>query len=300
MQREEEPSLVTNIMSVDVEDYFHVEAFADRVDRGRWDAYPSRVEANTLRLLDLLEELGVEATFFILGWVAERHPGLVREIVARGHEPACHSYWHRLIYRLEPREFAEDTRRAKDVIEQAAGMAVTGYRSPSYSITARSLWRWRCWPRPDSPMTRASSRSAMTSTGSRPRRGIRFAWPPPPGPWSSTRSARSASWAGRTCRWAAAATCGSCPSGTHRLGAARVARERLPLVAYIHPWEIDPGQPRLAGRLRSRIRHYTNLSKTEHRLRRLLQLGDFTSFRRGGLEVADGELTPNARTFFDD
>src|SRR6266852_4901485 len=106
-----------NVFSVDVEDYFHVEAFADVVDRSRWSTFDSRVEANTRRLLDLLDARKIEGTFFFLGWVAERHPGLVREVVARGHEPACHSYWHRLIYTLTPSEFREDTRRAKDVIE---------------------------------------------------------------------------------------------------------------------------------------------------------------------------------------
>src|SRR3954471_16185180 len=88
-----------NVFSVDVEDYFHVEAFSDVVDRQRWESYPCRVEANTQRLLDLLDETGVKGTFFILGWVADRYPKLVRDIVARGHEPACHSYWHRLIYK---------------------------------------------------------------------------------------------------------------------------------------------------------------------------------------------------------
>src|SRR3954471_21428744 len=129
-----------NVFSVEVEDYFHVEAFSDVVDRQRWESYQCRVEANTQRLLDLLDECGVQGTFFILGWVAERYPQLVREIVARGHEPACHSYWHRLIYKLTPEEFREDTLRAKDVIEQAAGMQVYGYRAPSYSVTSRSLW----------------------------------------------------------------------------------------------------------------------------------------------------------------
>jgi len=117
-----------------------VQAFSDVVDRQRWESYPCRVEANTQRLLDLLDETGVKGTFFILGWVADRYPKLVRDIVARGHEPACHSYWHRLIYKLDREEFAADTRRAKDVIEQAAGEAVFGYRAPSYSITMKSLW----------------------------------------------------------------------------------------------------------------------------------------------------------------
>src|ERR1700686_4268979 len=128
------------ILSVDVEDYFQVEAFADVVDRATWEQYPSRVQANTHRLLDLFDEFNAKATFFVLGWVAERYPGLVREIAARGHEPACHSYWHRLIFKLSPGEFRADVHRAKDDIEQAAGTKVTGYRAPSYSVTKDSLW----------------------------------------------------------------------------------------------------------------------------------------------------------------
>ena len=129
-----------NIFSVDVEDYFHVEAFSDIVDRSTWESYSCRVEDNTRRILDLLDESSIRGTFFILGWVAERYPSLVRDIVARGHEPGCHSYWHRLIYTLKPDKFRDDTRRAKDVIEQAGGVALCGYRAPSYSIVARSLW----------------------------------------------------------------------------------------------------------------------------------------------------------------
>jgi hypothetical protein len=105
------------ILSVDVEDYFQVEAFTDTVNRYDWPRYASRVEPNTERVLDLLDELDVRATFFILGWTARQYPRLVRKIVQRGHEPACHSYWHRRVYRLTAREFQEDTARAKDVIE---------------------------------------------------------------------------------------------------------------------------------------------------------------------------------------
>src|SRR5207253_8539823 len=129
-----------NIISVDVEDYFHVEAFSDVVDRSKWDTYTCRVEANTKRLLDLFDECKVSGTFFILGWVAERFPTLVREIVARGHEAACHSYWHGLVYAIGPEEFRKETRYAKDVIEQTIGESVKGYRAPNYSITTKSLW----------------------------------------------------------------------------------------------------------------------------------------------------------------
>src|SRR5438445_3910902 len=129
-----------NVVSVDVEDYFHAEAFSGVVDRARWDSYASRVEGNTRRLLELLGQLNLHGTFFILGWVAERFPGLVREIAAGGHELACHSYWHHPIYKMEPEEFREDTYRAKQTIEQSAGVQISGYRAPTYSIVASSLW----------------------------------------------------------------------------------------------------------------------------------------------------------------
>src|SRR5579863_2239960 len=128
------------VLSVDVEDYFDVEAFADVVAREQWPSFPSRVETATRRLLDLFDTAGVKATCFILGWVAERFPALVREIAGRGHEPACHSYWHRPIMQLTPEQFRSDTRRAKDAIEQAAGDGICGYRAPTFSITRRSLW----------------------------------------------------------------------------------------------------------------------------------------------------------------
>src|SRR5579871_2416243 len=120
---------IRNIASVDVEDFFHVEAFARVIDREQWASYTPRVEINTRRMLDLFDKAGVRGTYFVLGWVAERFPALVREIVDRGHEPACHSYWHRLVYRLSPDEFRDDTRRAKQAIEDACGRAVTGYRA---------------------------------------------------------------------------------------------------------------------------------------------------------------------------
>src|ERR1022692_3084502 len=132
--------ILRNVVSVDVEDYFHAEAFSDVIDRARWDGYASRVEANTRRLLELLAGLNVHATFFVLGWVAERFPALVREIAAGGHELGCHSYWHRLIYNLEPADFREDTLRAKSIIEQIAGEPVMGYRAPTYSVIDRSVW----------------------------------------------------------------------------------------------------------------------------------------------------------------
>jgi len=274
---------VRNVFSVDVEDYFHVEAFADVVPRASWDRYPLRVEDNTRRLLDLLDEHGIDATFFILGWVADHCPGLVREIVARGHEVACHSYWHRLVYKLPPEEFRADTRQAKVAIEQAAGCAVTGYRAPSYSITAGSLWalevlaeegfeydssifpiRHDVYGIPDAPRAPWRVNTAGGSLLEYPISTFRFAGTTnfPVGGGGYLRLL---------------------PFWYTRLGFNRIRADNLPLIAYIHPWEVDPGQPRIPGRLRSRLRHYTNLNKTRARLAALLRLGDFSSFASSGL-----------------
>ena len=131
---------VVNAMSIDVEDYFHVSVFDGIVPRTEWERMESRVVANTTRLLEIFDEFSVRSTFFVLGWVAERHPDLVRAIAGRGHEIASHGYAHRLVYDQTPAAFRADVRRAKQLLEDASGRPVVGYRAPSYSITARSLW----------------------------------------------------------------------------------------------------------------------------------------------------------------
>lgn len=270
-------------MSVDVEDYFHVEAFSSVIDRSCWASFPCRVEANTKLILDLLDESGVQGTFFVLGWVAERYPALVREIVCRGHEPACHSYWHRLIYTLSPAEFREDTARAKDCIEQAAGEAVYGYRAPSFSITSRSSW----------------ALDVLTELGFQydssvfPVRHDVYGVPDAPrGPFQiTTKSGPIVEFPMTTFRLPVGPNLPvggggylrMLPSWYTRVGVGRAFSEGLPLICYIHPWEVDPDQPRVAARLRSRLRHYTNLSKTAERLRKLMQHGHLTSFRASGL-----------------
>src|SRR5215469_8121769 len=129
-----------NALTIDVEDYFQVWAFNKLLPYAAWDRQPSRVEQNTKKVLELLAEFNLRGTFFILGWVAKRYPSLIRQIQGTGHDLGCHSYSHRLIYRLSPKEFRDDTRRAKAAIEDAAGAAVHAYRAPAFSITTRSLW----------------------------------------------------------------------------------------------------------------------------------------------------------------
>lgn len=277
--------MVSNVFSVDVEDYFHVEAFSDVVDRAKWDAYPCRVEDNTRRLLDLADKLNRRGTFFILGWVAERYPSLVREIVSRGHEPACHSYWHRLIYKLTPAEFREDTLRAKSVIEQAAGVQVYGYRAPSYSITARSLWALDVLAeagfRYDSSIFPINH--DIYGIPDAPR--FPFRVETPSGELVEYPITTFRLIGDRNLPVGGGGYLRIFPFWYTEMGFRKVRAEALPLIVYIHPWEIDPEQPRLAGRFKSRLRHYTNLSKTEARLSRLLQLDEFNTFQASGLEA---------------
>jgi len=282
-----------NVISVDVEDYFHAESFSDVVERSRWDSYESRVEGNTRRLLALFAELNVEATFFILGWVAERFPSLVREIAAGGHELACHSYWHRLIYKLDPKEFREDTYRAKQVIEQIAGVPIYGYRAPTYSIVTSSLWA-----------TDILAELGFTYDSSIfPIHHERYGIPDAPrapfrlethnGRLTEYPIATFRLWGNLNFPFGGGGYLRLLPWWYNRFGIQRAKAEKLPVIAYIHPWEIDPQQPRLNGRLASRLRHYTNLGKTYGRLAKMLRDGAFTSFRNSGLETIAQAVNPD-------
>jgi polysaccharide deacetylase family protein (PEP-CTERM system associated) len=272
-----------SIISVDVEDYFHVEAFAGVVDRCAWPGFESRVERNTDRILDLFDEAKIKGTFFILGWVAERYPRLVREIAERGHEPACHSYWHRLIYKLTPDEFREDTSRAKNCIEDAAGVSIYGYRAPSFSITGRSAWALDVLAelgfRYDSSVFPV--KHGTYGVPGAPRRPFRVETPY--GPMVEFPMATFRLPIGPNFPIAGGGYLRMLPFSYTSAGLKRAWDEGLPVVSYIHPWEIDPDQPRINAPFKSRLRHYTNLTKTEDRLRKMLALDHFTSFRDSGL-----------------
>jgi polysaccharide deacetylase family protein (PEP-CTERM system associated) len=266
-------SAVLNAMTVDVEDYFQVSAFAGSLPRSQWDSMESRVCRNTERLLEIFEGLGVRATFFVLGWVAERFPALVQRIPRAGHEIASHGYGHGLVYDTTADGLREDLRRAKAAIEGAAGAAVHGYRAPSYSITERSLWAL------DVLVSEGYQYDASIYPSRHDRYGI------PTWPRHIHRIERNGGniWElpGSTVRRAGI----NLPIGGGgyfrllpywwtRRGIESLNRvEERPAIFYLHPWEVDPDQPRIhAGRL-SRLRHYRNLDKTEARLRRLL--GEF-------------------------
>jgi polysaccharide deacetylase family protein (PEP-CTERM system associated) len=265
------PGGVVNAMTVDVEDYFQVSAFDAVVPRSRWDQLESRVSANTDRLLALFAAYDLTATFFVLGWIADRFPEIVARIASRGHEIASHGYGHELIYTQTPAAFREDVRRAKALLEDASGRAVDGYRAPSFSITKQSLW----------------ALDVLIEEGYRydasifPIRHDRYGIPSSPRhPYVVVRESGSlVECPGSTARVgplnlpiAGGGYFRLLPYAWTRWGIARLNRhEGRPAIFYVHPWEVDPGQPRLQAPWLSRFRHYRHLDETETRLRRLLQ-----------------------------
>jgi polysaccharide deacetylase family protein (PEP-CTERM system associated) len=261
-----------NAMTVDVEDYFQVSAFEDRIDAADWARMPVRVETNTMRVLELFAREGVHATFFTLGWVAERFPSLVRRIVESGHEVASHGFDHTRVIHQDAGQFRADVVRTKQLLEDVTGSAVRGYRAASYSIGASNLWA----------LDVLQEAGYRYSSSIYPIRHDLYGMPDAPRFAFRVRAGgllelpiTSVSALGR--RW----PCGG--GGFFRLfpyalsswGLRRVNREdRQPGIFYFHPWEVDPGQPRIDGiGLKTRVRHYLNLSRMEGRLQRLL--GDF-------------------------
>jgi polysaccharide deacetylase family protein (PEP-CTERM system associated) len=262
---------IVNAMTIDVEDYFHVSVFDGVVPRQRWNSLESRVTANTDRLLAMLDDAGVRATFFTLGWVAERFPRLVRKIAALGHEIASHGYAHRLIYDQTRADFREDVRKAKRLLESTTGSRVDGYRAPSYSVTPRSLWAL------DVLIEEGYRYDASIFPIRHDRYGIplseRHAYVVEREAGSLLEAPAS------TVRWGAmnlpiggGGYFRLLPYAWTRWGIGRLnERERKPAIFYLHPWEIDPEQPRLQAGALSRLRHYTNLDKTQSRFHALLR-----------------------------
>ncbi|GFO66564.1 polysaccharide deacetylase [Geomonas limicola] len=264
-----------NALTIDVEDYFQVQAFEPYVDRSQWGSYPLRVAENVSRLLDLLDERQVHATFFVLGWVAERLPQLVRDIQCRGHEIACHGFGHQLIFRIGPAAFREDIRRAKAVLEGITGVEVRGYRAPTYSITADSLWAF------DLLIEEGFRYDSSVFPIHHDTYGIPDA---PRFPHTVTRPAGSIEEFPLstlpvglgTLHYRLPIAGGGylrlLPAPLVRWGLSRINQlEGKPAVLYLHPWEIDPDQPRIRAGWKSRFRHYNNLRRTEGKLRYLLE-----------------------------
>lgn len=267
----------TNIFTVDVEDYFHVSGFEDTVKRSDWDKFESRVISNTSVLLKLLDDYDIKATFFILGWIAERFPEIVLLIHNRGHEVGCHSYHHRLVYRMTPEEFRQDTMKAKAILEEITGSAVKGYRAPSFSIVERSQWAW------DILYELGFAYSSSVFPIKHDRYGFRSA---PAAIFDiELESGNSITEIPATTTELLNTRIGAAGGGYFRLFpywfTSRIIRKlnekSAPAVVYIHPWEIDPSQPKIGGSFRSRFRHYTNLHTTLPKLRRLFSEFHFST-----------------------
>ena len=264
------PTPIRNALSVDVEDYFQVSAFEPYVRREDWERIPSRVEANLDRILALFDEAGVRATFFTLGWIAERHPDMVRRILDQGHELASHGWSHVRVTGQDRAAFRADVTRTKALLEDLSGRPVLGYRAASYSIGAANLW----------------ALEVLAETGHRYSSSIfpirhdlygmpeapRFPFRPDNAPGLLEIPLTTVTLGGRRLPCAGGGWFRLLPYGLTRWALRRVNRkDGCPAVFYFHPWEIDPAQPRQQGLdARTRFRHYLNLGRTEGRLRRLL------------------------------
>jgi polysaccharide deacetylase family protein (PEP-CTERM system associated) len=287
---------VASAMTVDVEDYFQVQAFADSVPRAAWETIPRRVEANTDRILARFAEAGVRATFFTLGWVAERHPELIRRIVAAGHELASHGYDHVRADRLDESGFRADVGRTRRLLEDLGGVAVRGYRAPTFSIGSRNLWAFRA----------LEAEGYAYSSSIYPVRHDIYGMPD--APRFPFRPAGTTLWelpmttlalGAYNLPWAGGGYFRLLPYRLYEHGLRRLLRhDRRPGIFYFHPWEVDPDQPRLANcRLLARLRHRLNLGAMERRVVRLLR--NFTWDRMDRVfatELAQTVPPPNARS----
>lgn len=269
-----------NAMTIDVEDYFHVAALSSVVKRDTWHQQEYRAEGSTRRLLEILSAQQIKATFFVLGWVARRSPELIREIHRAGHEVACHGMSHQLVYQQTPAEFTAETREAKALLEDITGQAILGYRAATYSITPQSLWaldvieqagfvydssifpiRHDLYGIPDSPQVPNRLRTPLGASL------IEF-------PISTVRLF------GVRLPIAGGGYFRIFPYWLTRAGLSKLnGKMNRPFVFYLHPWEVDPEQPRLEVGLKSRFRHYTNLSRTASRLNRLVREFRFAPMR---------------------
>ena len=267
-----------NALTIDVEDYFHVAAFARQIDPKTWDSYSLRVEKNTDRILDLLGQRGVKATFFVLGWVAERCPDLVKRIQGLGHEIGCHGYAHKAIYDGTYEEFERNLRRAKEVIENITGRALKSYRAPSFSITSRTMWALGVLAEEgfENDSSIFPIDHDLYGIPDAPRfpyikvldiEHVIKEFPP-----STLR------FCGRNFPIGGGGYLRLLPYGWTASAIRRLNNvEKQPAMVYFHPWEIDPDQPRIATTWRSRFRHYQNLASTEKKLLKLLKNFSFST-----------------------
>ncbi len=262
---------IINALSVDVEDWFQVGAFEKVIDRADWDGLEQRVERNGQAVIDLFGQAGVKATFFTLGWVAERFPALIRRAAEAGHEIASHGWDHKRVFSMDAAEFRADIARARAAIEAAAGTKVTGYRAPSFSVDARTPWAHEVLA--EEGYAYSSSVAPIVHDHYGWREAPRFAFRPLAGSELLELPVTTVEFAGRR---AAAGGGGFFRLLPYRFSSWAISRvnrkDERPAVFYFHPWEIDPGQPRVPNApLKSRVRHYTNLGKMERKLLKLFR-----------------------------
>ncbi len=275
---------VINGLSVDVEDWFQVGAFETVIRREDWEGLKSRVEQNCDAILALFDDAGVKGTFFTLGWVAQRHPALIRRIVAQGHEIASHGWDHQRVFRMDRATFGQDLAVSRRAIEDAAGEAVTGYRAPSFSIDTRTPWAHEELAAQGYAYSSSVAPIAHDHYGW--REAPRFAFHPVAGHDFVEIPVTTAMLAGRRLAAGGGGFFRVLPYAFSRWAIRQVNGEGRPAVFYFHPWEIDPDQPRVENApMRSRLRHYTNLDVMAAKLRHLV--GDFAWGRMDAIAVRE-------------
>jgi polysaccharide deacetylase family protein (PEP-CTERM system associated) len=289
--------MMKNILTIDVEDYFQVEAFSDTIPRSAWEEMECRVEESTRRLLRIFEDGGVQATFFVLGWVAERYPALIREVTEAGHEIASHGYGHEMVDRLGAGKFREDLRRSKGVLEDVCGTRVLGYRAPTFSISPRTPWAWEILA--DEGFEYDSSTFPVRHDRYGDPRGRRFAHV-----HELAGGKRGVVELPLTTLRVFGTNIPAAGGGYLRLFPLAVVRAAIrqsnraghPAVIYLHPWEVDPDQPRVAAPWLRRFRHRINLRRTSAKMRALLHSAEFGPAREyvARLRCSPGDEKPAA------
>jgi polysaccharide deacetylase family protein (PEP-CTERM system associated) len=277
--------LPINGLSVDVEDWFHVGAFETVIERSTWGGLSTRVERNCDAILEIFAEAGVYATFFILGWVAQRHPDLMRRIAAAGHEIASHGWDHRRVFQMDRASFSLDLIKARQILEDTSGSLVTGYRAPSFSIDQRTPWAFEVLA--EQGYAYSSSVAPIAHDHYGWPEAPRFAFRPLCGSDLLEIPVTTATFAGRRLAAGGGGFFRVLPYAFSRWAIRQVNRRHgQPAVFYFHPWEIDPDQPRVPhAPLRSRLRHYTNLAGMDGKLRKLL--GEFRWGRMDALATGE-------------
>ncbi len=280
--------LPINGLSVDVEDWFQVGAFENVIARDSWDGLADRVERNCDVILDMFAQADVKATFFTLGWVAERHPALMQRIAAAGHELASHGWDHARVFKLGSERFAADLDRSRKTIEDTGGIAVTGYRAPSFSIDSRTPWAYEVLA--EQGYTYSSSVAPIAHDHYGWREAPRFAFKPLPGSDLIEIPVTTAEFAGRRLAAGGGGFFRVLPYAFSRWAIRQVnQRDGRPAVFYFHPWEVDPGQPRVANApLKSRLRHYSRLGQMAGKLGQLID--DFSWGRMDALAEREAAL----------